>query len=130
MGSLINKEEFLNDINWVTKQKVAGFKSNADVTVTFSNKKNEKKSNINITFRNNVWELLGDSVKFAIVKNRILFKECPVAQGGYVIGVNNNAANRYLRVPNYTNLPRSVTGDYELHYDTFLELYYVELKES
>lgn len=82
---------------------------------------------INLTFRNDIWEIIGESIEFAIFKNRVVFRE---KKGGLELKPNKNSKNRYafvgIRYPKEVEALSDFIGDYSLNYDGFYEVYYIE----
>ena len=103
--------------------------SNSDVTISFMKSRDNL---VNITFRNGVIYLISstDYVKITKpLKNRIYFKQ-GYDKDGLLLNKNKNvtADNRYVRFQN-DDLRKAFDefgGDYELKYDNFNELYYIE----
>ncbi len=116
--SLISKEEIISKFDWQTPSR--GYsRGNEDVRITVGKDKKMK-----ITLRNDTWELISqtDYIEFAVCKNRILFREAK--DKGYKMVKSGETPSRYV----FTSLKGcdGFIGDYELKYDDFLELYYVE----
>ena len=118
-------------------------RTNADVTITEvypskEDKRNRTKKKIAFTFRHHSRHAVSttDYVMIAVVKNRIFFKTGN-ADNGFLIGSGNSKAenskdNGYLRISQEEFVSRleSFVGSYELQYDKFYELFYIEKEET
>lgn len=93
---------------------------------------NNKKDVIAITFRNGVYKLITETDYILISypkKNRIYFK-AGTQLNGILLGKNNGTKkeHRYSRFYSEEDVKFFIdyTGEYELKYDDFNELYYIE----
>lgn len=98
-------------------------KTASDVSINL-----HKGEHIGITFRNGADKKIGERLEVAVYKNRVLFRDSPNG----VIMQNKSGKigkNVYARINDITEELRPFIGDYELKYDDFYELYYVEKGE-
>jgi len=108
--------------------------SSKDVSINLINLGSRTKSadatyGFSIIFRNNVWEKFGQRVELAPFKNRIMFRTSD--RGIYMSKKSDNkSANRYAKYAPMNEIEmktlKDFIGDYELKYDSFYELYYIE----
>lgn len=92
------------------------------------------KTRYNITFRNHSAEVLGNYVDLAIYKNRIFFRPSSAEDRGYKIykhDPNTSKSKPYnpftqVNKTEYTEGLSEFIGNYEMKFDEFYELYYVE----
>ena len=84
------------------------------------------------TIRNDAIKVLGDYVDIAIYKNRVLIKPCTENEG-YKLSMSSKhkdtkCPNKYFSIAKteYSQELEDFIGDYELQYDKFYEVYYVE----
>lgn len=119
MRGLFDKEQILDSIEWQGKKKKFN-KGDSDVTITVG-----KDGRYKFTFRNEIWKCITntDYVVFAPCKGRMFFKESD-SRNGYKLCISGPTPNRYM----FTTImgDTDFIGDYELKYDDFLELYYIE----
>lgn len=132
--------------NWFGKEIHKGYvKSDKDVTIntvykTRADKLENKNPYISMSFRNGVRHLFADNeyALVAVVKNRIFFKESDAEHGLLVRQQKTQAKNAksydngYLRIGD-SNAVESIipfVGSYDLKWDKFYELYYVEKEEN
>lgn len=131
------KDEFLSKLNWV-ESRGSCVRSDSDVSVTVNIQDKKRDRNyIAFTFRNGTAQILSNTnyVQICAHKNRIFFRESSMKEG-YKLTFNvknsersNTEAsqlNRYLKVSINTDTYKAFEGDYDLKYDDFLELYYIE----
>lgn len=123
--------EKIKTLDWIGRCSSSGLKSDVSVRVVHGH---DCKKLINITFRNDCFKKFTNSeyCECAIFKNRIFFRESDSTRG---LLLNRNKATTdtttYVRFQKteYVNLYAQFVGDYELKYDEFYELYYIESKE-
>mgnify|MGYP003297646411 CR=1 FL=1 len=120
--------ENITNLNWIGRTCNHGAK--ADVSVTIANQ-SESRRCVNVTFRNSVNELVTqtDYMVVAPFKNRLFFKSATDVNG-LLLCKNANSPNRYIRINRESDV-ESLTkfaGNYDLKYDEFYELYYIEKK--
>lgn len=130
MSRIINevnyKEEFLSKLQWRGSEKRVS-KSKADISITIT-----KSNRMAFTFRNDTASKVSDTGYLAICphKNRILFKAVDNRHGWAVSMKHKDDSKRltygYMQVPVESDADRAFEGDYELKYDDFLELYFIE----
>jgi hypothetical protein len=87
---------------------------------------------LSFTFRNDVWGLFGECVEIAIYKNRILFRTAPAGQGMKLSRGSEKSPNKYFKMKvdgSTQEIKDKFIGDYELKYDSFYELYYIERED-
>lgn len=139
-GNAQYKNEFMEKMNWVEKTKTRSV-SNADVTVSIQLKTKGAVKNshqvICFTFRNGVIEKLTTTgyIQICVHKNRLFIREADknigykVTTPGYKEAVPGSNVNRYCKMP-VLDVFSGFEGNYELKYDDFLELYYIEKGEN
>ena len=116
---------------WIGQKRGARTRVSSDITVNIIDSASKKGLGaVSITFRNDCWEELGENVEIAIFKNRVLFRQGECGFGWKNKG-NVKTKNHYMRITltEETKALKNFVGDYELKYDSFYELYYIE-KES
>lgn len=127
------REEFLSQMSWSTKHRATGDNDNhSDISVTFTRKTvNSEYTHVNFTFRNSIEKIItGDEteyIQFCAHKNRIFFRpaEAKVGYKLYKANSKSTSNNRYVKVPIF-ECAKAFVGDFDLKYDEFLELYYIE----
>ena len=139
-------EEEQKNFNWYGKENRKGHVvSDKDVTVnavykTRLDKAENKNPHITMTFRNGVRHLVADTEYslVAVVKNRIFFKESDAEHGLLVRQQKTQSKdaksydNGYLRISNKDAVEAILpfVGSYDLKWDKFYELYYIEKEEA
>ena len=146
MGTTNFFKEEQERFKWMTKATLGKnyARSNQDVTISKvyaskADKEADKKPQISITFRNHSRHAVTETeyVLLAAVKNRIFFKTGK-QNNGFLIGkvsTNGDKAsgdNGYLRTSyaEYVEQLLPFIGSYDLKYDKFYELYYIEKEET
>jgi len=88
------------------------------------------------TIRNDAVKVLGDYADVAVYKNRVLFKPCAESEG-YKLSASSKSTgtkcpNKYFSIAKteYSQELEDFIGDYELQYDKFYEVYYVEKEDK
>lgn len=122
-------------LNWIGT-KARGSHGGNDVTITTGLQGgHDERPYVNFIFRNGVSKLFSDTdyVLFAKFKNRIFFKAGD-SNNGITLSKNKNASEdtRYARIQraNINEQFAVYAGDYELKYDEFYELYYIEREDK
>lgn len=128
----MTKKEAQDRFLWIGNESVRR-SSVSDVSINRikggKSKANGNEYRFSFTFRNDCSKKLGDKgdkIEIAIFKNRIMFRQSE--NGMTLSGKSNKTSNRYMHFP-ITSLTEELTsfiGDYELKYDDFYEVYYVE----
>lgn len=127
------KEEFLAKMDWVEKTRRRHI-TNADVTVSVQVKKagatKDSHKVICFTFRNEVIEKLTTTnyIQVCVHKNRLFIREADKVSG-YKITQPATSINKYCKMP-VLDVFSEFAGDFELKYDDFLELYYIEKEDK
>jgi len=143
MGKVMINDDFKRQIDskfdWfsVTNQKKYGNRhhSNQDVTINRCSPRTPDAKNqqirYNFTMRNKTSLVLGEWIDIAIYKNRVFFRPSTQKDGGYKMYCHNNSkskTNPFLQIPETETTKGLIdfVGDYDMHYDDFYELYYIE----
>lgn len=117
----------------ITKNMKNYHRTACDISIGSIKYGNDKFGGIGITFRNGIYELFGDYIQFAVYKNRMLFRTADTGAGLKLYAGSGKCQNRYIKfkVDDDTRvIKEKFIGDFELKYDTFYELYYIEVKEN
>lgn len=123
-----HREAILSQLQW-DRPKRGGFRRTyrgADVSITLQKSSNRKA--ICITFRNEVEGLIDpdniNHIATSINGRRIFF--C-ADNGGYALSRNkhNKSPNKYMKT-SLSDDYLDFIGDYELRYDDFIKLYFIE----
>lgn len=145
MGTTNFFKEEQERFKWMTKPTVGKNynRSDKDISISkvFSSKADKeagKNVNIAIVFRNHSRHAVTETqyVLMAVVKNRIFFKTGEQNNGLLIGKVSTNCEksgdNGYLRTryPEYVEQLLPFIGSYDLKYDKFYELYYIEKEET
>lgn len=123
------REKLLNEkFNWIGSSKYT--RSNLDVSINkvFWDTKQKIKA-YSLIFRNTAPQQIGNNFQIAIYKNRVMIRPVEEGQGVKLqMKSNSKTPNGYakLRCDEDTKELDKFIGDYELKYDTFYELYYIE----
>lgn len=128
------KNEVISGMNWRTKSRSGCGVSNgskSDVSISLGKKTKEAEpSLLCVTFRNEVEKLIFDEsceyIQFGIHKNRMFFRQSDPSTGYKMYARLKNCKNRYTKFPIEEESDKNFVGNYELKYDEFLELYYIE----
>ncbi len=116
----MTKEEALGRFNWKVKSTNVGACDDVSITVI-------KGGAISIVFRNGKKELFDGAISYAVFKNRVMFRK---DKRGYAISSNNKSENGYVKIGKGDEEMWDFIGDYELKYDEFYEIYYIEKVEE
>ena len=144
MKTIMGTNNFFRDeadrMNWMGRAGVKGNnKSSADISIsivytTMADKMNGVKPKVAFTFRNKSRHAVSetDYVMIAVVKNRVFFKTSDQNNGFLIGNQSNTKQHGYLRITQaeYVSRLAPFVGDYELKYDKFYELYYIEKGET
>lgn len=136
-----NMEAIKNEkFNWLSSQNTSTtrIRSQSDITITEVGpcSHSGKSNRYNITLRNEVPDKLGTYVDLALFKNRIFFRPSSAEANGYKMYNRNHTngsgnevkGNPFIQVTKTesTKALSDFVGHYELKYDEFYELYYIE----
>ena len=120
--------------NWISKGANKNYhRANSDVSIVCVKYNGKPYSGVSFTFRNDVWQFFGENIEFAVFKNRVMFRTAKKGEGLQLYKGADNCPNRYIRIrldDNTNILKEKFIGDYELKYDSFYELYYIEVAED
>ena len=125
-----SKDSILNEqFHWISQTTKQISKSDVSINLVFWDKQNSKDKAFHIVFRNKA-TAIGDYVQIAVSKNRLLIR--PVSTPGLKLWRRKENPNRYLKIKETeeTEGLREFIGDYELMFDPFYEIYYIERKEG
>lgn len=88
------------------------------------------------TFRNGVMEKLGDYIEMSAYKNRLLFRTA-TSETGFKVTCKQGATdstklNHYCKLYDREETKKfaKFVGDFDLKYDSFYELYYIEVEDN
>lgn len=126
--------EVTRKLDWIGALGKKNPKANNDISIRHTISENGESHYTGITLRHECWKLITDTpyVEVAIFKNRVFFKESDAIRGLTLCSNKNTSeTTRYIRFYN-GHAPKFIAfeGDYELKYDEFYELYYIERKEE
>ena len=125
------RDEFLSNMKWSVKLRGASKNAGTDISINLSKKSTTGEfTHLNFTFRNGIEKIIlsdveNESLQFCVHKNRIYFRGADASVGYKLYKATAQCSNRYTKIPIFDNAKYFV-GDYELKYDDFLELYYIE----
>lgn len=124
------KEKMLNEkFNWFGGNMNKKKNSNCDVSISRVIWDSAKKRYAyGFTFRNNIHDKLGNQIQIAVYKNRVLFRPCGPDDMKISLNPNNKTKHFYckLKEDDMTKVLLDFIGDYDLKYDEFYEIYYIE----
>ena len=139
MGIIVNdefKKQMDSNLTWLSATNTTSVRhySTKDVTISRCAPKSSTSKNksirYNFTMRNKTSLVLGEWVDIAIYKNRIFFKPSTQQAGGLKMYSHNGKSktNPFLQVTekDNTKILSEFIGDYDMRYDDFYELYYIE----
>lgn len=119
--------------NWVGRQSATKRFSANDVSLNLikvgGGKDGKSYYGYSLTFRNDTWINFGNSIEIAAYKNRILFRK---SSDGLKLASKKGSKtnNHYCKINTCDDETmkalKEFIGDYELKYDQFYELYYIE----
>ena len=115
--------------NWLSRTGKAYHRAKSDVSINCIKCGGKQYGGLSFTFRNDVWQFFGERVEFAIYKNRILFRTAAPGEGLSLFNGNTTCSNKYFKVrldKDTQVIKDKFIGDYDLKYDSFYELYYIE----
>lgn len=125
---MAEKNEVLK-LDWMGRQsKHSVAKTDVSIAIYASKMRNEERNDINITFRNGLGELFRTHyISVAIWKNRLFFRATDKEEGIKLVQ-RNSEKNHYARIGTEAFVKKLLVfeGDYELKYDDFYEMYYIE----
>ena len=132
---VIDVKQMQNEkFDWsITKSKKNYHRALCDISISSTQYQGSKYGGIGITFRNNIYELFGEYIQFAVYKNRLLFRTSNPGEGLKLYSGSSKCNNRYIKFKlddDTLVIKDKFIGDYELQYDNFYELYYIEVKEN
>ncbi len=118
-------------LNWVGRAINSHSDKKIDVSITVANQSNTtKKKCVNFTFRNGIEKLITDTeyILVAPYKSRVFFKKATDVDGITLLKNKNSSNSTYARISAENDVPKfeGYAGNYQLKYDEFYELYYVE----
>lgn len=119
--------------NWISKSGKSYHRAKSDISINCITYDKKPYAGISFTFRNDVWQFFGERIEFAIYKNRIMFRKANSGEGMAMFSGSDKSPNKYMkiRITEDTQVIKDkFIGDYELKYDNFYELYYVETEEK
>ena len=122
------KNDVLGKMQWLKKDKSCN-RSQKDVSISLNACSTSTTGRvIAITFRNECYELVSDTgyIQAGVYKNRCFFRSTTSSEG-YKLSCPKAGLkkSRYCKMPEMKELANMI-GDYELKYDDFLEMYYIE----
>lgn len=106
--------------------------SDKDISIGYIHwdKKHSEVMSFSFVFRGEkIKEAIGEWVQIAVYKNRIMFRKAKAGSGYHaLVKANSPSQNAYFRIKetNETMALKRFIGDYDLKYDDFYELYYIE----
>lgn len=112
----MTKREAQERFNWKVKTNNVGLNDDVSITVV-------KDGAISIVLRNGKKKLFDGAISYAVFKNRVMFRK---DKRGYAISGNNKSENGYVKIGKGDDELQDFIGDYELKYDDFYELFYIE----
>lgn len=119
---------------WVQRANTNVRASIKDVSIRRLNDK--AKVYYTLTFRNGVCEKIGDYIEMSVYKNRLLFRTA-TSDTGFKITCKQGATdttklNHYCKLYEREDTKKfaKFTGDFDLQYDSFYELYYIEVEDN
>lgn len=122
-----HRDDILKGLDWMHPKKGMTI-ADKDISVTF-NKSKEGRVSLCVIFRHGIDELIDPEkigrISFCkYMNNCILFS---ADKDGYKLFQNSKAKkNKYLKMTVYDGAFKEYIGDYDLKYDEFLRLYYIE----
>lgn len=138
VDNTVNKFLWLSKVSISNKPaKRSNFKSDISLNSWRASKRHENpeddKYRYGFTIRNEAIKALGTNVDIAIFRNRVLFRVCKESEGYRLYRPKNaKCPNMYFTVSKNSVSAEleDFIGDYELKYDPFYELYYIEKEED
>ena len=115
--------------DWISRNGKHYHTAKSDVSINCITYARKPYAGLSFTFRNDVWQFFGEGVEFAIYKNRIMFRAAKKGEGISFTSASSKCPNKYfkLKIDDTTKIIKDkFIGDYELKYDSFYELYYIE----
>lgn len=126
---MFNKE----NLNWIGKTRNSSVASDVDVRVSVSSGRKDERLSCTFAFYKECARLVSKTeyIQVAEFKNRIFFREAEDAKG-IKLSMNKQCdkGTRYAKFYGEDVSARFIPfeGEYELKYDEFYELYYIEKK--
>lgn len=111
------------DLDFVGKSKSTTRSSDSDVIIT------KVKSGYSITFRNKVWEKIGERIMIAVKGNYMFFKG---DDEGWKISIKKDANPGNISVV-HSNAPAGIenlVGEYKLKFMEPINMYYIHKEEE
>lgn len=133
MNGEMNLKQMQDDkFEWVNPRQKKGFTGEQrDVSISLITIGTKEKGHdgISIIFRNKIEERVGTNLELAVYKNRVFFRQTDVPAMNMLS--NRETPNRYGKIGTgaIVQTLKNFIGDYDLKYDTFYELFYIEREE-
>lgn len=125
------KAERLKQLKWIEKQRMGNIPvSHKDVYIGIVKSNHKSGKGVSIAFRNLCHKKITDTGKIVIapMEKRIYLKGA--GEKGYKLGINDKrTSSAYASMPCWDKCDDFV-GDYDLKYDEFLGLYYIEKEDK
>ena len=127
------REERLKQLKWLENQRTGIMRiSSLAKDIHFNIVKSSHKigKSVSITFRNSCYKKVTNTGRLIIapIENRIYIKEAD--ERGYKLTVNRKTeTSRYISIPLFDKCTTFI-GDYDLQYDAFLGLHYIEKEDK
>lgn len=126
--------EATKKLDWFGAISRNGHHGGRDVTINHTISEDGKRHLASFTFRNDCWKLFTETpyMEIALYKNRVFFRQSDEKHGITLLRNKQvTESTRYARMQNgFADRFITFEGDYELKYDEFYELYYVEREEN
>lgn len=127
------REERLKQLKWLENKRMGYTKVNSlakDIHFNVVKSSHKIGKSVNITFRNLCCEKITSTGRLIVapIKNRIYIKEAD--ERGYKLTVNRRTqTSRFISMPLFDKCTAFI-GDYDLQYDEFLGLHYIEKEDK
>ncbi len=125
------RAERLKQLKWIEKQRTGNVPvSSKDVYIGIVKSNHRSGKGISIAFRNSCYKKITDTNRLVIapMEKRIYLRSAD--ERGYKLGTNDKrTASAYISMPCWDKC-EEYTGDYDLKYDEFLGLYYIEKEDK
>ena len=119
---------------WIQRVKGGAVISIKDVSIKRTTDKN--RPYYSFTLRNGTAEKLGDYIELSVYKNRLLLRKA-AAETGFKVSCKQGSTdatklNHYFKIYEREETKKfsKFVGDFDLKYDSFYELYYIEVVDN
>ena len=127
-GIMDAKNIGFDPFDWITRKSKTGQKSSFDVSITIQS--SNKRESVAFIFHNGIYEKITDCYRIDVApkKKRIYFRSNN--ETGYKLTVRDNTATMRFGSKNDVKVLRDYIGDYNLLFDEYWEMYFIQKEDK